>query len=148
MVIETPAATQQGPDLVNVYGRVDYAWSQQWVLDPKKVDVRLEDLCRAINYNDGAMSDLDPRSAAEVLAALDRMFDQMIAQQRQKVLRLAREVVPNIGPEDVLNPHDFPELKAHPTFEFEDGLLSGLVAAHIAARAEIHARFMPAPDAR
>jgi len=78
-----------------------------------------------------------------VLAALDRMFDQMIAQQRQKVLRLAREAVPNIGPEDVLNPHDFPQLKAHPTFEFEDGLLSGLVAAHIAARAEINARFLP-----
>jgi len=90
------------------------------------------------------MSELDPRSAARVLEALDRMFDQMIAQQRQKVLRLAREAVPNIGPEDVLNPHDFPQLKAHPTFEFEDGLLSGLVAAHIAARAEINARFLPA----
>ena len=96
------------------------------------------------------MSEVDPRGAVQVLAALDRMFEQMIAQQRQKVLRLAREAVPNIGPEDVLNPHDFPELKAHPTFEFEDGLLSGLVAAHIAARAEIHARFVPArpPDAR
>lgn len=88
------------------------------------------------------MTDLDP-SAAQVLAALDRMFDQMIAQQRQKVLRLAREAVPNIGPEDVLNPHDFPQLKAHPTFEFEDGLLSGLVAAHIAVRAELNARFLP-----
>jgi len=96
------------------------------------------------------MSEVDPEGAVQVLAALDRMFEQMIAQQRQKVLRLAREAVPNIGPEDVLNPHDFPELKAHPTFEFEDGLLSGLVAAHIAARAEIHARFVPArpPDAR
>lgn len=78
-----------------------------------------------------------------MLEALDRMFDQMIAQQRQKVLRLAREAVPNIGPEDVLNPHDFPQLKAHPTFEFEDGLLSGLVAAHIAVRAELNARFLP-----
>lgn len=37
-VVETPAATQQGPDLVNVSGRVDYGWSQQWVLDPKKID--------------------------------------------------------------------------------------------------------------
>jgi len=94
------------------------------------------------------MSEVDPGSAVEVLAALDRMFDQMIAQQRQKVLRLAREAVPNIGPEDVLNPHDFPQLKAHPTFEFEDGLLSGLVAAHIAARAELNARFMPPLDPR
>jgi len=94
------------------------------------------------------MSKVDATSALEVLAVLDRLFDQMIAQQRRKVLRLAREVVPNIGPEDVLNPHDFPELKAHPTFELEDGLLSGLVAAHIAVRAEIRQRFDPAvaPD--
>jgi hypothetical protein len=52
-------------------------------------------------------------------------------------LRLAREAVPNLGPEDVLNPHDFPELKAHPTFEFEDGLLAGLLSAQVAVRAEL-----------
>lgn len=88
---------------------------------------------------------VDAQSALRLLAAADRMFEQMIGQQRAKVLRLAREAVPNLGPEDVLNPHDFPELKAHPTFEFEDGLLAGLVAAHIALRAEIHLRFVP-PD--
>lgn len=67
---------------------------------------------------------------------LQRMEDQ----QRKKVLRLAREAVPNIGPEDVMNPHDFPELKAHPTFEYEDGILAGLVSAKIAMRAEIRQR--------
>ncbi|HZX40678.1 MAG TPA: hypothetical protein VFE93_02490 [Myxococcaceae bacterium] len=74
----------------------------------------------------------------------EALLDQMIGQQRAKVLRLARQAVPNIGPEDVLNPHDFPELKAHPTFEFEDGLLSGLVAAQVALRAEHRKR---TPDA-
>lgn len=68
--------------------------------------------------------------------AAEALLEQMISQQRAKVLRLAREAVPHVGPEDVLNPHDFPELKAHPTFEFEDGLLSGLVAAQVALRAE------------
>ena len=43
----------------------------------------------------------------------------------------------------MLNPHDFPELKAHPTFEFEDGLLSGLVAAQVALRAEHRKRRGP-----
>ena len=79
----------------------------------------------------------------EVLAALaevDRLFDELIAQQRAKVLRLAREAVPGITPEDVLNPHDFPELKAHPSFEFEDGLLSGYIAAQTAVRARVIAR--------
>ena len=91
------------------------------------------------------MSDVDLKTVQQVLFDLDKMYDQMIAQQRAKVLRLAREAVANIGPEDVLNPHDFPELKAHPTFEFEDGLLSGLVAAHIAVRAEM-ARYRPEPE--
>jgi hypothetical protein len=75
--------------------------------------------------------------------AAEALLEQMISQQRAKVLRIAREAVPNIGPEDVLNPHDFPELKAHPTFEFEDGLLSGLVAAQVALRAEHRSRELP-----
>jgi len=75
--------------------------------------------------------------------AAEALLEEMITQQRAKVLRLAREAVPNIGPEDVLNPHDFPELRAHPAFEFEDGLLSGLVAAQVALRAEYRRRPVP-----
>lgn len=74
---------------------------------------------------------------------LERLFDSMIDQQRKKVLRLAREAVPTISPEDVLNPHDFPDLKTHPTFEFEDGILSGLVSAKVAVRAEFKQRLLP-----
>lgn len=80
---------------------------------------------------------LSPELAHTVLELTERLFDTMIEQQRQKVLRLAREAVPHISPEDVMNPHDFPELKAHPTFEYEDGILAGLVSAKIALRAEI-----------
>jgi len=54
-------------------------------------------------------------------------------------LKLAREAIPHLSPEDVLNPSDFPELKAHPTFEYEDGILAGLVAAQIALRTELRA---------
>lgn len=61
----------------------------------------------------------------------------MIEQQRVKVLKLAREALPHLGPEDVLNPIDFPELKAHPTFEYEDGILAGLISAQIALRADL-----------
>jgi hypothetical protein len=83
---------------------------------------------------------LQPETAESFLRLSETLFSKMVDQQRKKVLRLAREAVPNIGPEDVLNPHDFPELKAHPTFEYEDGLLAGLVAAQIALRAEIRTR--------
>jgi len=78
-------------------------------------------------------SDAIPR----IVEVAERLFDQMIEQQRSKVLKLAREAVPHLSPEDVLNPNDFPELKAHPTFEYEDGILAGLVAAQIALRTEL-----------
>jgi hypothetical protein len=83
---------------------------------------------------------LSPEEASLLMGVAEALYDKMIEQQRAKVLRLAREVVPHISSEDVLNPHDYPELKAHPTFEFEDGLLSGLVAAQIALRAEVRRR--------
>lgn len=70
---------------------------------------------------------------------LDALFDQMIEQQRAKVLRIARELNPTITPDDVLNPHDFPELNADAQYNFEDGILSGYIAAQMACRAEIKA---------
>lgn len=74
---------------------------------------------------------------------IDQLFDAMIGQQRAKVLKLAREALPYLSPEDVMNPDDHPELKAHPTFDYEDGILAGLIAAQIAFRAEIRARAAP-----
>ena len=82
-------------------------------------------------------------SGLEMLEISGQLFERMISQQQAKVLRLAREVVPNITPEELRNPHDFPKLKEHPTFEFEDGLLSGLISAQIAMRAEIKGRLLP-----
>ncbi len=37
-VIETPPVKQQGPDLIAVARRVDYAWARDWILDPKQID--------------------------------------------------------------------------------------------------------------
>jgi hypothetical protein len=85
------------------------------------------------------------RDAAELLQLADELFGKMIDQQRAKVMRLAREALPHLSSEDVMNPFDFPELKAHPTFEYEDGILSGIIAAHIALRAELRARQDPLP---
>lgn len=79
-------------------------------------------------------------TALEMLELGTQLFERMIAQQEAKVLRLAREAVPNINPEDVRNSHDFPALREHPTFEFEDGILAGLISAKIALRAEVKAR--------
>jgi hypothetical protein len=82
-------------------------------------------------------------SGREMLALASQLFERMISQQQAKVLRLAREAVPHITPEELRNPHDFPQLREHPTFEFEDGILSGLISAQVAVNAEIKGRLLP-----
>ena len=86
---------------------------------------------------------MTPDAAIAALEALEPVLENMIAQQRAKVLKLAREAVPHLSPEDVMNPYDFPELKAHPTFEYEDGILAGLVSAQIALRVELKKHLAP-----
>lgn len=65
------------------------------------------------------------------------LLEGMIAQQQAKVLALAQLLVPGITPEDARNPHDFPALKACDAFNFEDGILAGLLAARMAIAAEM-----------
>ena len=36
--IGTPLVKQQGPDLIRVARRVDYAWAKNWILNPRKID--------------------------------------------------------------------------------------------------------------
>ena len=86
---------------------------------------------------------MNTQDAFELLNVLDQLLDQMTTQQRTKVLRLAREALPYLTPDDVMNPNDFPELHAHPTFDYEDGLLGGLLSAQMAMRAEVKRRFTP-----
>ena len=93
---------------------------------------------------------MDEPTRTAVLTALaqgDALLEELITQQRAKVLRLAREAVPDITSDDVLNPHDFPALKAHATFEYEDGILAGYIAAQMAIRARIIAPVRFADDA-
>jgi hypothetical protein len=81
-----------------------------------------------------------PEPDATLLIALqdmDRTLEEMIAQQRSKVLRVARDFAPQATPEDIMNPHDIPELAVAPIFHFEDGILSGLISAQMALRAGV-----------
>lgn len=68
-------------------------------------------------------------------AWLDALFEEMIAQQRARVLSIARAIDPRLTSDDVLSPDDFPHLAADPRFAWEDGLLAGLISAQIAVRA-------------
>jgi hypothetical protein len=85
------------------------------------------------------------QSAVEALAQVDRLLDEMIAQQRAKVLAIARQVLPSLSSEDVLNPDGYPELADHGPFNYEDGQLAGLISSQMAIRARL-ARRLTDPD--
>lgn len=60
------------------------------------------------------------------------IFEALISYQTKKVLKLARNHYPNLTPEDIRNPQDFPNLLKDPNFNYEDGILSGYISARIA----------------
>jgi hypothetical protein len=64
------------------------------------------------------------------------LLEAMSQQQRQKLLALARRLVPELTAEDLLQPHNHPTIAAHPDFNFEDGILAGYLAALAALRAQ------------
>jgi hypothetical protein len=63
---------------------------------------------------------------------LDRLFDELIQMQRQKVKILALKLIPHLTDDDLLQPNDFPVLENHPLFRYEEGVLEGLMTAHMA----------------
>jgi hypothetical protein len=73
--------------------------------------------------------------APETIDAIERHFDQMIGQQRAKILRMARWRRPNLTSDDLLMAHDYPELMAWADYQFEDGILAGLIQAQVSLRA-------------
>lgn len=66
---------------------------------------------------------------------LEKLFEELISQQNEKVLKIARQRLPHLTADDILNPHDFPELLADPIFNYEEGLAAGLMTAQMAVRA-------------
>jgi len=72
-----------------------------------------------------------------VEAFAETRLQEMIEFQREKLLKLAREILPDVTPEDLRNPQDFPELIKDPLFNYEDGLLAGYLAVQIAMRSRL-----------
>jgi hypothetical protein len=66
---------------------------------------------------------------------IEELVQELEEHQRRKVVELARRLRPGLTLEDVLNPHDFPEL-SDPDWQFEDGMLAGIqgVAAALRSR--------------
>lgn len=62
------------------------------------------------------------------------IFDELIAYQQQRLLRVARRLIPSIAEEDLLQPFDFPQLEQNAEFRYEEGVLSGILMARAAVR--------------
>lgn len=63
------------------------------------------------------------------------LLQEMVEQQRAKLLACARRIVPQATSDDILQPNDFPELENHPHFRYEEGILDGLQSAQAALSA-------------
>ena len=71
-----------------------------------------------------------PTELQEAIEELERM----IGQQRERCLSLARRLVPGLTADDITQPHDYPELSQNWHWNYEDGLLAGLLAAQLTLR--------------
>ena len=68
-------------------------------------------------------------------------IQDLIAHQEKKLLALAREIVPHLTSDDIMQPNDFPELENHPIFRYEEGILTGLKTAQSALAYSIKSEF-------
>ncbi len=57
---------------------------------------------------------------------IQKLLDEIVEAQREKVLRCGRHFVPTLTSEDVLQPNDYPELESNPHFRYEEGVLEGV----------------------
>jgi len=67
---------------------------------------------------------------------MEEIFEEMISYQQVKLLKLAKEIIPYITEDDLLQPFDFPELEKHPDFRYEEGVLEGMKSLIMAIRAK------------
>ena len=70
----------------------------------------------------------------EKMHSTEVLLQDLIQHQQAKVLKVAREIVPDATPEDIRNPQDFPDLVADTLFNYEDGILTGYLTLQTALR--------------
>lgn len=66
---------------------------------------------------------------------IEDLINEIIRLQQKKLLSLAKQVVPQLTEDDLLQPNDFPELENHPVFRYEEGILTGIQTVQMALRA-------------
>ena len=60
---------------------------------------------------------------------------EMVSVQKEKLMHIARRIVPGVTDDDVLQPQDFLDLETNPEFRYEEGVLQGMETVLAAMRA-------------
>lgn len=63
------------------------------------------------------------------------LLDELIEQQKQKLLECGCQIIPNLTADDILQPNDYQELENNPLFRYEEGVLAGMQIVKTALRA-------------
>lgn len=66
---------------------------------------------------------------------VETLIEELIQDQKDKLLKLGRRLIPGLTSDDILQPNDFPDLENHPHFRYEEGLLAGMQTVQTALRA-------------
>ncbi|MGF1571475.1 MAG: hypothetical protein ACFCU1_00205 [Sumerlaeia bacterium] len=72
----------------------------------------------------------------KILVKLEVLFEGMSQQQRDKLIKIAHQIRPDLSEDDLRDPHSFPEVTNKPHYAFEDGILAGIISAQMAVLSE------------
>lgn len=72
------------------------------------------------------------RKKMRTYVSLEDVFEELIDQQKAKLLKFGRRIIPYLTKDDILQPNDYPELENNPFFRYEEGILDGLQTAQMA----------------
>ncbi len=67
-------------------------------------------------------------------SSVEQLIQKRVEFQQNKLLKVARDLVPDATPEDIRNPQDFPELLGDTQFNYEDGILTGYLNIQTAVK--------------
>ena len=63
---------------------------------------------------------------------MDELLKTLLEQQKRHLLKLGRQLIPTLTPDDILQPNDYPELENNPVFRYEEGILAGIQSVQAA----------------
>lgn len=63
---------------------------------------------------------------------MKNLLNELIHHQKTRVFALAKEIIPHLTTDDLLQPCDFPQLENHGHFRYEEGVLAGLLTVQSA----------------